>query len=77
MIRAFAFLVQASTCLADMGQVNDHAIRQEVLERGVFDSTFVFGEWTEDGGTETHLTLLGRVSDTKHGCFKVMTAVCI
>ncbi len=77
MVRAFAFLGFASMCVAGMGQVNDLAIRQEVLERGVFDSTFVFGEWSENGGTETHLTLLGQVTDARGRCLKVMTSVWI
>jgi len=57
-----------------ISQVNDHGIRQLVLEKGSLDSTFVFGEWSEEGGTETHLKLLGEVNDTRGRRIKVMTS---
>lgn len=47
-------------------QVSDQTIRQKVLVKAIVDSSFVFGRWTEKGGTETHLKYLGQVT-TKHG----------
>lgn len=55
-------------------QVNDQAIRQKILEKAIVDSSFIFGKWTEKGGTETHLKYLGQVT-TKHGqTFKILNS---
>jgi len=55
-------------------QVNDQARRQKVLQKAIVDSLFVFGKWTEKGGTETHLKYLGQVT-TKHGqTFKILNS---
>lgn len=57
------------------GQVGDQVIRQIVLEKAIVDSSFIFGKWTEKGGTETHLTYLGQVT-TKHGqTFRVLNSI--
>lgn len=57
------------------GQVNDQAIRQKVLQKARIDSIFIFGKWTEKGGTETHLKYLGQVT-TKHGqTFKIVNSM--
>ena len=77
MSRAIAVVALALLHLTGRSQVNDHEIRQQVLEKGVSDSTFIFGMWSESGGTETQLTLLGQVTDTRGRCFKVMTSVWI
>ena len=55
------------------GQVNDETIRQEVLNKNITDSLYVFGEWNETEGTESHLKYLG-VIKTKKGNFKIMTS---
>jgi hypothetical protein len=56
------------------GQVSDKVIRQKVLQKAIVDSSFVFGKWTEKGGTETHLKYLGQVT-TKHGhTFKILNS---
>ena len=56
------------------GQVNDQKIRRIVLDKGIIDSLFVFGKWTNKGGTETHLKYLGE-DETKHGAsFKIVTS---
>lgn len=47
-------------------QVNSENIRQNVLQKAIVDSTFIFGKWTENGGTETHLKYLGQLT-TVHG----------
>jgi hypothetical protein len=52
--------------------VNDQKIRQQVLEKGVADSLFIFGRWTEHGGTETHLKYLGQVTTKKGQTFKII-----
>ena len=59
------------------GQVADQNIRLQVLQKGIVDSTSIFGKWTESGNTETQLTYLGRVT-TKHGhTFKIVNSVWI
>ncbi len=63
-------LTFASICLS--GQVNDQKIRKQVLEKNITDSQFVFGKWTENGGTETHLKYLGQVTTKKSQTFKVV-----
>lgn len=77
MIRPLIVVRLALLCSMGTGQVNDQAIRQQVLEMGHFDSTLVFGKWTEAGGTETYLTLLGEVIDSRNHSFKVMTSTWI
>lgn len=57
-------------------QVNDSAIRQQVLSKGVTDSTYVFGMWDGDTGTETHLRYLG-VVETAKGNYKILTSMFI
>jgi len=65
----FTFLIVQA-----IGQVSDQKIRQQVLEKAIIDSLFVFGKWTEKGGEETHLKYLGQVK-TKHGqTFKILTS---
>ena len=65
------FAIQTTT----LAQADDHIIRQHVLEKDIIDSTFVFGNWTENGGTETHLTYLGEVKTDTQQAFKVMNSV--
>lgn len=77
MIRFLIVVRLVLMCALCTGQVNDQAIRQQVLETGYKDSTYVFGEWTETGGSETHLKLLGQVGDKGARCFKVMTSTWI
>ena len=55
-----------------MGQVNDNSIRQQVLKESIVDSLFVFGRWTINGGTETHLKYLGQVMTLDGRIFKIM-----
>ncbi|PHN00555.1 hypothetical protein [Flavilitoribacter nigricans] len=55
------------------GQIDDDAIRQKVLEMNLPDSAFVFGEWSEAGGTETHLKYLGTIESNKE-TYKIMTS---
>lgn len=71
-----SLLIQA-TVLGSKAQVNDHTIRQRVLERSVIDSTFVFGKWTATGGTETQLRYLGEVKTNSNKTFKVMNSIWI
>lgn len=55
------------------GQVAPDSLRQVVLSKDVTDSLFIFGEWNETGGTETHLKYLG-IIETEAGNFKIMTS---
>lgn len=54
-------------------QVNDDSIRQIVLRYNIIDTTYVFGEWNEKGGTETHLRFLGTINSDS-GKYKIMTS---
>lgn len=56
------------------GQVNDKELRQQVLEKDLIDSLFVFGKWTESGQIETHLKYLGTVSTTDGRVYKIMNS---
>jgi hypothetical protein len=70
-----AFLTFTLTfAVCSTAQVNDQAIRQNVLKKAIVDSSFIYGKWTENGGTETHLKYLGQVR-TKHGqTFKILNS---
>lgn len=61
--------------LSAVGQVNDRNIRQQVLEKGIIDSVFVFGKWTEKGQTETQLKYLGKVKTKTGQTFKIMNSI--
>lgn len=58
------------------GQVNDENIRQKVLKKGIVDSLFIFGKWTEKGQTETYLKYLGRVTTKRGMTFKIVNSIC-
>jgi hypothetical protein len=57
------------------GQVDDQNIRREVLEKGIIDSLFVFGKWTEEGQNETHLKYLGKVITKNGKTFKIVNSI--
>jgi len=57
-----------------VGQISDNSIRQQVLKENKVDSVFVFGRWTINGGTETHLIYLGQVTTSKRQIFKIMNS---
>ncbi len=54
-------------------QVDDDSIRQVVLNNNIKDSLYIFGQWNETGGTETHLRYLGIIK-TQNGNYKIMTS---
>jgi hypothetical protein len=56
-----------------LGQENDDSIRKAVLKSNVTDSLYVFGEWNEAGGTETHLRYLGVIKSLNDE-YKIMTS---
>ena len=58
-----------------VGQVKDRNIRQQVLEKGIIDSVFVFGKWTEKSQTETQLKYLGKVTTKTGQTFKIMNSI--
>ncbi|RYU92089.1 hypothetical protein EWM62_01210 [Mucilaginibacter terrigena] len=74
-----SFLFQVSCiflfCLSAAAQVNDNKIRLSVLKKGIVGHTFVFGKWTTDGNTETHLKYLGSVTTTKGKTYKLLTSI--
>lgn len=53
--------------------MNDDSIRQVVLNNNVTDSLYVFGQWNEIDGTETHLIYLGTI-ESPEGEYKIMTS---
>jgi hypothetical protein len=55
-------------------QVSAQKIRQKVLEKAIIDSTFIFGKWTKEGGTETYLTYLGQVTTKHRQTFKILNS---
>lgn len=55
------------------GQVNGDSIRQVVLKNNITDSLYVFGQWNEAGGSETHLNYLGIIKCNEES-FKIMTS---
>jgi hypothetical protein len=56
------------------GQTSDKTIRLQVLNKAIVDSLYVFGKWTVNGRTETHLKYLGQIR-TKHGhTFKIVNS---
>jgi hypothetical protein len=68
------FALTFTVAVYSNAQVNDQARRQKVLQKAIVDSLFIFGKWTEKGGTETHLKYLGQVT-TKHGqTFKILNS---
>ncbi len=56
------------------GQDNIGHLHQEILKKGISDSLFIFGKWTEKGQTETHLNYLGQVTTTNGRVLKIMNA---
>ena len=71
----FLALTLAISFTYSSGQVNDQNSRQLVLQKAIVDSNFIFGKWTEKGGTEIHLKYLGQVT-TKHGqTFKILNSM--
>ena len=53
-------------------QTNDNKIREKVLKKNQIGKEFVFGNWNENGDTETHLTYLGEVKTKKGKIYKIM-----
>ncbi len=71
-LRLFFSILFLLFSVSSTGQVNDRDIRQEVLRKGIVNKLFVFGKWTEKGGTETHLRYLGKVTSKDGRTFKIM-----
>lgn len=58
-------------------QINDENIRVKVLRKKLIGKEFVFGKWSENGGTETHLKYLGKVKTSKGKTYKIMNSIWI
>jgi hypothetical protein len=69
---SFTFMLAV---ISSKGQVNDETIRQQVLEKGIVDSLFIFGKWTENGGTETHLKYFGQLKTKSRQTFKIINSI--
>lgn len=66
-----------SICTSGYSQINDTHLRQTVLEKNIPDSLFVFGKWSENGQTETHLKYLGSVTTKNKKVLKILTSTWI
>ncbi|RZK52165.1 MAG: hypothetical protein EOO91_19820 [Pedobacter sp.] len=74
-LRTFSiFLTLTFVVFSASGQLNGENIRQKVLEKGIVDSLFIFGKWTEKGQTETHLKYLGQVTTSRGQTFKIVNS---
>jgi hypothetical protein len=67
-------LISILVTVRSSGQVNDQKTRQLVLEKGIVDSLFIFGKWTKDGETETHLKYLGSVTTKSGQTYKIINS---
>lgn len=56
-------------------QINDQNIRLKVLRKNIIGKEFIFGNWNEKGGTETHLKYLGKVKTPDRKIYKFMNSV--
>lgn len=70
----FYFSLLVCTIHSVSAQMDENAIRQEVLKKNITDSLFVFGKWTEDGEDETRLKYLGKIYRKDGSVIKVMTS---
>lgn len=51
-------LILLSFNLIAFSQINDGNIRLHVLRKNTIGKEYVFGKWTKNGGTESHLNIL-------------------
>lgn len=66
-----------SICTSGYSQINETHLRKTVLEKNIPDSLFVFGKWSENGQTETHLKYLGSITTKNKKVFKILTSTWI
>lgn len=57
------------------GQTNLKQMYKIVLDNAIIDSTYIFGNWTKGGETETHLKYLGDVSSTTGHKYRLVNYV--
>lgn len=67
-------LILLSFNLIAFSQINDRNIRLHVLRKNTIGKEYVFGKWTKNEGTESHLKYLGKVKSTHHRTFKIITS---
>ncbi len=72
---SFVIILLLFKSSAIYAQTDDENIRLIVLETRVLNKTFVFGKWTENGGTEIQLTYLGEVKTKTGRKLKVVNSV--
>ncbi|MCX2575366.1 hypothetical protein [Pedobacter sandarakinus] len=72
---SFLIILLLFKTLSKYAQTNDENIRLLVFQKRVLNKTFVFGKWTENGGTETQLTYLGEVKTKTGRNLKVVNSV--
>jgi len=74
MIPRLIFLLLVFTITTPgQGQV-DYRPMQQVLEKGIVDSMFVFGKWNKNGKTEIRVKYLGQVVTKTGRIFRIMNA---
>lgn len=57
-----------------VSQTNDNYLINKVFTENQIGKEFVFGNWNENGETETHLTYLGEVKTDKGKIHKIMNS---
>lgn len=73
MIRFVLFILLFLASHQLFGQDYSDSIRQLVLKQNNIDSLYVFGEWNDQDGNETHLKYLGTIKGPKQ-TYKIMTS---
>jgi hypothetical protein len=74
MIRLTTLILTCLFTLSVKGQLNDFEMQRVVLKNEIVDSLYIFGKWTENGQTETHLKYLGKVVTPDGRIFKIMNS---
>ncbi|KAF2329517.1 hypothetical protein [Flavobacterium ginsenosidimutans] len=75
LIKIFFILMTLGIPQFGNSQINDENIRLKVLHKNVVGKEFVFGKWSEKGGTETSLTYLGILKTNKGRTYKIMNYI--
>lgn len=73
----YFFILLTVSCYQVNGQVKTPDYRKIVLQKAIIDSTLIFGKWTAEGGLETRLTYLGKVTTQKGQTFKIVNSIFI
>lgn len=73
----FLLYILILTISTTFGQGYNAKIERQVLRKGIIDSVFIFGTWTENSQTEKRLAYLGEVTTRSGRTFRVMNSIWI